>query len=171
MIFEIVEANDQLLGKIASLINESYWYQQQQFFIDTPFSRERINEKTLSQIFQNPEQKIIVLRDDRILLGVIAFALPEGLEAKILLFAINQQYQGRRIGQILLDFAEKKVVECGKQCMKLEVLVFAKKLIAYYETLGYTLTGNSASFFHESCIKAEYQTPNKIYLLEMSKNF
>jgi len=57
----------------------------------------------------------------------------------------------------------------ARKMMKIEVLSFAKNLIRYYERLGYSLTGKTNTFFHGSCVKADFQSINKEYLLEMTK--
>lgn len=171
MALNVIEANSQLKEPIVKLVNESYWHQQKTFLIDSPQSRERITEKELTKIFRDPNQKVYALFDENFFVGVIAIKIfPRRSFTKIGFFAVDKKHLRKKIGNYLLDYAEKFSTLRGKKQMKLDVLVFAKKLINYYKTKGYSFTGRTASFFHEVCLKPQYHIPNKEYLLEMSKD-
>lgn len=167
---KIVEPTSADQKKIISLVNEAYWREQQPYFIDTLASRERLNLTQLSKLMQESTQKIFVLKNQNKILGVITIDFPVDQDfAKFGLFAMDQKYCGKGLGQLLINHVEKYAREHGRKVMKIEVFTFATRLANYYHQLGYTFTGNTATFFHDHCIKPEYQNPNKMYLNEMIK--
>lgn len=166
----ITEAHSSDQGKIIALVNEAYWHQQQAFFMDIPASHERLNLAQVSNLMKDATQKIFVLKCAEDLLGVIVIEIPIGEEyAKFGLFAINQKYFGKKLGRILIDYVENYAFEQGRKLMKIEVLTFTAGLANYYKQLGYSFTGKIAPFFHDNCIKPEYQNNDKLYLNEMIK--
>lgn len=158
------------LEKIVQLINEAYWKLQEAYFEKSFFSMTRINLNQLKETLSHADEKLFILRDEQnIIVGVIKLdLLPDN--AKFGLFAIDSKHQGKKLGNQLVKYVEDYARGLGKKKMHIEVFTFAKKLSDYYESLGYACTGNSSSFFHESCIKPAYQNKDKKYLIEMSKD-
>lgn len=157
--------------KIVQLVNDAYWDKQEPFLIDNAASRERVNLETLSNFMDDPSQNIFVLvnRADMIL-GVIILHIPHGQDyARCSLFAIDKKITGKRIGILLIEYAETYSLELGKRFMKIDVFTFATKLARYYQSLGYSLTGIKATFFHAECIKDKYRNEKEFYLEEMAK--
>jgi GNAT superfamily N-acetyltransferase len=168
--YKIVEASVSDQKKIILLVNEAYWYQQQPFFFDIPASHERLNLAQLSKLMKDSTKKIFVLRCADDILGVIVIEIPLREEyAKFELFAIDRKYFGKRLGRLLIDYVENYAFEQGRKVMKIEVFTFASRLANYYKKLGYSFTGKAVTFFHDNCIKPEYQNKNKLYLNEMTK--
>lgn len=151
-------------------MNTSYWDKQSPFFVDIPESHQRVTLSDLEKIYADPHQRLFVLKIPEIV-GVILIELPpKGTIAKLGLFAFDRKHRGENEGLLLLQHAENCAKLAGKQTIRLEVFVFAQKLIVYYEKLGYYLTGKTASFFHKECIKPEFQNPKDQYLVEMMKS-
>lgn len=168
--YKIVEATVADQKKIILLVNNAYWHKQQPFFIDIPESRERLNLTQLSNLMKDTTQKVFVLRSADDILGVIVIEIPIGKDyAKFGLFAIDQKYFGKRLGRLLIDFVENYALEQGRKLMQIEVFTFATRLANYYKQLGYSFTGKIATFFHDKCIKPEYQNKDNLYLNEMIK--
>jgi N-acetylglutamate synthase-like GNAT family acetyltransferase len=165
---EIQKAKISDCESLVQLINDAYWKQQEPFFLNTPLSRERITPEGFLKILRSLNKKSFVLINHSTLLGVIALEIePEG--AKLALFAIQPELQGKKLGELLLQHAEREAVLSGKKSITIDVLIFAKPLIHYYMKHGYSLTGKYASFFHAECLKPEYQRPDQQYLVEMTK--
>lgn len=155
------------------LINEAYWNQQQHFFTDTPLSRQRISLNDLKNIHANPNQKLLVLFDKtkNAVSGVILLELPPTKpHAKFGLFALDSSSRGKKLGSDIVKYVEGYAKDQKRTFMKIEVFVFAPKLKAHYESLGYTSTGKVKSFFHSSCIKSAYQNTEGRYLEKMRKS-
>lgn len=172
-LFYIDEARNSDQEKIINLINESYWEEQQLFFIDSLESRERISRSKFTKLLSDPERKLFALIDEvnKEILGVIVIHFSrESDHVGFELFAMNKKYAGKKLGHVLLEYIENYALSLGKKRIKIEVLAFAKKLIRYYENLGYSLTGKTNTFFHENCVRAKYQNSGKHYLLEMTKD-
>ena len=169
---EIVEARKEHMQQMVLLINEAYWEQQQPFFIDTLASRERINLAELDKIMSDPNQRTYVLinKKNHRVAGTIIIELPaEEEQAKVGLLAIGKEYRGKKLGHTLVEYVENYARTLGRKLIKLEVFIFAKKLINYYESLGYSFTGNTAPFFHGNCIREKYRNSSDHYLSEMAK--
>jgi GNAT superfamily N-acetyltransferase len=169
--YRIIEANLNDQEKIILLVNEAYWRQQQPFFLDIPVSRERLNSIQLSQLMRDKTQKIFLLMENHHILGVIAIEIPKDEDyAKFTLFALHEKHRGKKFGRLLIGHAENYALERGRRIMKIEVFTFAARLSEYYARLGYAMSGKAVSFFHEECIRPEYQNSCKLYLNEMIKD-
>ncbi len=157
---------------IVEVVNAAYWSHQQNFFIDSPLSRKRINLTVLNLINTDPTQKLFVLfnKTKNVVSGIILFELPMGeLFAKFGLFALDESCRGKNLGPQMISFVERCAVNNGRNKMKIEVFNFAHKLSEYYKTFGYAFTGVTATFFHKDCIQEKYRNENELYLQEMVK--
>lgn len=170
---ELLELNNDNfdLEGISTVINSAYWEKQQYFFIDTPLSRTRIKVDELKAIINDPHQKLFVVIDKtKEVVGTILLELPPQKDfAKFGLFSIKKGFTGLNLGAYLVDFVESQARDLKRKNMVIEVFTFAKKLSCHYQKLGYNFTGKTYSFFHEDCIKPEYQDKDKRFLQEMSK--
>ena len=63
------------------------------------------------------------------------------------MFAVSPKFQNKGIGKALMTYAEKFVV-AEWQCNKMEMTVIRqrKELVAWYEKLGYRVTGEVRDF-------------------------
>lgn len=157
---------------IVPLVNEAYWNQQRNFFTDTPLSRQRISLDDLKKIQANPNQKLMVLFDKtkNAVSGVILLDLPlEKPHAQFGLFALDSSCRGKNLGCDIVKYVEGYAREHQRTFMKIEVFVFAPKLKAHYESLGYASTKKIKPFFHSSCIQTSYQNAEGRYLEKMRK--
>ena len=145
--------------------------EQNPFFIDCP-SSERMNRHEWNKILSETHQKAYALqqRVTKEIVGVIVLEIPPKIDyGKFGIFAVAKSYRGKKIGHILIDHVEQIAKASSKKSMKIEVLVFAKRLEEYYQKLGYVCTGKTASFFHNGCIKPEYRNADSHYLKELEK--
>lgn len=154
------------------MINDSYWFQQEPFFIDSSESRERMSIQRWNDILLDPHQKAYALQDTATLaaVGVIVLEIPPHEEyAKFGVFAISKTYQGKKLGEILIVHVERIARKLLKKAMRIEVFAFAHHLETYYQKLGYVYTGRTNSFFHAECIKPEYRDKASQYLRVLEK--
>lgn len=154
------------------MINDSYWFQQEPFFVDSAESRERMSIQKWDDILLDPHQKAYVLQETATLaaVGVIVLEIPPHEEyAKFGLFAISKAQQGKRLGKILIAHVERIARRLLKKSMRIEIFAFAHHLETYYQKLGYVYTGRTNSFFHAECIKPEYRDKASQYLKELEK--
>lgn len=154
------------------MINDSYWFQQEPYFIDSLKSRERMSIQRWDDILSDPYQKAYLLQETSMMasIGVIVLETPPHEEyAKFGVFAISKTHQGKKLGEILIDHVEKEARRLLKKSMRIEVFAFAHHLEAYYEKLGYIYTGWTNSFFHADCIKPEYRDKASQYLRVLEK--
>jgi GNAT superfamily N-acetyltransferase len=154
------------------MINDSYWLQQEPYFIDRPESRERMSIQRWNDILLNSDQKVYALKDTatQAVVGVIVLEIhPHEEYAKFGVFAISKIHQGRNLGEILIDHVEKVARSLLKKSMRIEVFTFAHHLETYYQKLGYVYTGRTNSFFHADCIKPEFKEKASQYLKELEK--
>lgn len=154
------------------MINDSYWFQQEPFFVDSLESRERMSIQRWDDILLNPHQKVYVLQETATLavVGVIVLEIPPYEEyAKFGVFAISKIHQGKKLGEILINHVENAARSLLRKSMRVEVFTFADQLEAYYQKLGYVYTGKTNSFFHAECIKPEYRDMDSQYLRELEK--
>lgn len=168
----MIDAKPQHNDEIIKLVNDSYWLEQKHFFIDSPASRERINQHEWNKILFDPHQKAYVLQHKvtKLIVGVVVLEIPLKKEyGKFGIFAIAKAYQGKKLGKILIDHVEQIAKRLSKKSMIIEVFAFAKRLEKYYQKLGYVNTGKTNSFFHSECIKSKYQNKASQYLLELEK--
>lgn len=154
------------------MINDSYWFQQEPFFVDSSESRERMSIQRWNNILLDPFQKAYALQDTATLaaVGVIVLEIPPHEEyAKFGVFAISKPYQGEKLGEILIDHVEQEARRLRKKTMRIEIFAFSQYLETYYQKLGYVYTGRTNSFFHAECIKPEYRDRASQYLRELEK--
>jgi hypothetical protein len=154
------------------MINDSYWFQQEPFFVDSSESRERMSIQRWNDILLDPHQKVYALQDTLTLVavGVIVLEIPPHEEyAKFGVFAISNTHQGKELGEILIAHVERIAKRLLKKSMRIEIFAFAHHLETYYQKLGYVYTGRTNSFFHAECIKPEYRDKASQYLRELEK--
>jgi GNAT superfamily N-acetyltransferase len=159
---------------IIKLINDSYWAQQEPFFIDSSKSRKRMSIHRWDDILLDLHQKAYVLQETTTLtiVGVIVLEIPQFEEyAKFGVFAISKTHQGKKLGEILIRHLEELARRLLKKSMRIEVFAFAHHLETYYQKLGYVYTERTNSFFHAECIKPEYRDKASQYLRLLEKNF
>lgn len=155
------------------MINDSYWFQQEPFLIDSLDSRTRMSIEKWDEILSDSNQIAYVLQEisTRVVVGVIVLEIPPQEEyAKFGVFAISHTQQGKKIGEILIHHVEQVARKLLKKVMRIEILIFVPRLEAYYQRLGYIYTGRTNSFFHANCIKTEYRNSASQYLKELEKN-
>ena len=105
-------------------------------------------------IISAPENKIILLEDaGKLLASVHVKKLNDdernskSSRAYLGMFAVEPKSQNSGIGRVVMNYAEKFVAE-EWQCSEIEMAVIRQRveLIAWYEKLGYQLTGETRDF-------------------------
>lgn len=172
--FQVLKIQDIRSSKesIIQMINDSYWFQQEPFFVDSPFSKERMSIQKWDDILLDPKNQMYVLQEaaTRGVIGVIVLEIPPNEEyVKFGVFAIAKTHQGKKIGKILIDHVEQVARGLLKKMVRIEVFTFAHHLEAYYQKLGFLYTGRTKSFFHAECIKPEYRDRASQYLKILEK--
>lgn len=128
--------------------------------------------KRWDDILLDPHQKAYVLQETATLTiaGVIVLEIPPHEEyAKFGVFAISKTYQGKKLGEILINHVEQLARGLLKKSMRVYVFAFAHHLETYYQKLGYVYTGRTNQFFHGECIKPKYRDETSRYLKELEK--
>jgi len=102
-------------------------------------------------IITEPHNKIILLEDESQLLASVHIKKSGANEkegrAYLGMFAVSPKFQNQGIGKALMTYAEKFVAE-EWQCSEIEMTVIRQRveLIAWYEKLGYRMTGETREF-------------------------
>jgi len=108
------------------------------------------NEEVESILFA-PQNKIILLQDESQLLASVHIKKSDSNKNKdrayLGMFAVSPNFQNQGIGKALLSYVEKFVVD-EWQCSEMEMTVIRQRveLIAWYEKLGYRVTGEVRDF-------------------------
>ena len=102
-------------------------------------------------ILSAAQNKIILLEDETQLLASVHIKKSDSNENKgrayLGMFAVSPRFQNQGIGKAVLNYVEKFVVE-EWQCSEMEMTVIRQRmeLIAWYEKLGYRVTGETRAF-------------------------
>ena len=106
----------------------------------------------IENILSEPQNKIILLEDESKLLASVHIKKlveinSDTSKAYLGMFAVSPKFQNKGIGKALMTYSEKFVV-AEWQCNKMEMTVIRqrKELVAWYEKLGYRVTGEVRDF-------------------------
>ena len=111
----------------------------------------RTFSEEVEAIISAPQNKIILLEDkSQLLASAHLKKLSDDSElskAYLGMFAVSPKFQNQGIGKALMTYAEKFVIE-EWQCSEIEMTVIRQRLelIAWYEKLGYRVTGEMRAF-------------------------
>lgn len=87
--------------------------------------------------------RFLMLEDDEALLGCV-YMEKRGDRGYLGLLAVAPERQGRGIGRLLAEQAEKRFQEESCSAVDLRVISARAELVAFYEKLGYEVAGTSA---------------------------
>lgn len=105
----------------------------------------RTNEELLDELIGKNGSRIFKYTIDNELVGCVL--LEEKKESLYLgMLTVSPDLQGKGIGKILLDNAEKLAKEEGFQNIEMTVISIRSELIAFYERRGYIKTGEKKPF-------------------------
>jgi ribosomal protein S18 acetylase RimI-like enzyme len=108
---------------------------------------DRISAGQVRAIIDGPSSMMLVLEDDS---GIIACCQLEDRGGNVVYFgtfAVSPLTQGRGFGRRLMAEAERRAVAAfGARLMEMTVLERQRKLIAWYERLGFSPTGETRPF-------------------------
>jgi ribosomal protein S18 acetylase RimI-like enzyme len=54
--------------------------------------------------------------------------------------AVSSKFRGRRIGTMLVDYAENLLVHMGAKCIEIEIYGVVEEQLSFYERIGYVET-------------------------------
>jgi len=111
----------------------------------------RTYSEEVEAIITEPHNKIIMLEDESQLIASVhikkSSSNENGGRAYLGMFAVSPNFQNQGIGKAMLSYVAKVVVE-EWQCREIEMTVIRQRveLIAWYEKLGYRVTGETRAF-------------------------
>lgn len=156
----IAEARLEDTDQIVSLVNTAYWSYQRVYFEETPDSL-RTNANEVLEHIQEKKVYVLIENDTQRIIGSILYENMSNA-CSFGLFAVDPdpKYKGKRLGNLLIDFVERKAVIHNVEKIKIEVLGFAESLQGYYSKLGFVQTGESHRFqdVSKASLKAELQS-------------
>ena len=136
--FVVAPAEPAQFEKIVALVNEAY---QPNHPLVTEEQDTPLTVSQIKSIYFHPNSKLFVLIDKtkKAIAGVLVVDYSPRMvhQATLGLFAIEKDYRGKDLGQLLFQHAEHFVKRLGKTEMALSVERQNTQLVAYYEKLGY----------------------------------
>jgi ribosomal protein S18 acetylase RimI-like enzyme len=54
--------------------------------------------------------------------------------------AVSSEFRGRRIGTMLVDYAENLLIHMGAKCIEIEIYGVVEEQLSFYERIGYVET-------------------------------
>jgi [ribosomal protein S18]-alanine N-acetyltransferase len=93
----------------------------------------------------NPEREVFVAGQSRKIVGVLILHRGGSFDGYIQLLAVFPEFQNRRLGEKIMQFAEEKIFQCSKNVF-LSVSDFNPRAKTFYERLGYQKTGELENF-------------------------
>jgi ribosomal protein S18 acetylase RimI-like enzyme len=107
----------------------------------------RIDRSEIDQILSAPQSHMVLAEADGYLLGCCQVRAAADDQAYLGLLAVRPQLQGRGTGRALIEQAERiAATRWGARLMRIRVIAQREDLIAWYERLGYRLTGERIPF-------------------------
>ena len=107
---------------------------------------QRIDEEGLCEMLAVPEAAMLLCLDENDELLGSFYAHPTGRQVYLGMLAVSPAHQGQGVGKFLIRAAEQYGVEHGCTVSKMTVISVRAELIAFYERLGYRLTGATEPF-------------------------
>lgn len=107
----------------------------------------RTDRVTLTAILADPAQRLLMLLDDRTVIGCINVARLTDETAYLGLLCIDPPRQADGLGRMLIAAAEdtaRDIFGCTR--IEMTVITLRPELIAYYERRGYVSTGETRAF-------------------------
>lgn len=102
---------------------------------------QRTDPEGLDAIFANPDQTLLIARQDGGIVGCIALTDKGGGRFYFGMLTIAPALQGAGLGKQLLAAAEDRACDAGASVMEMWVIKQRADLIAWYERRGYRPTG------------------------------
>jgi ribosomal protein S18 acetylase RimI-like enzyme len=152
------------LKDIISVVNAAY---QKHMYLQ----RERLNTQELQEILADPKKRLyLCLSPNGKVCGTVFLNLHYAKEAELGLLSVDPAYQGKKLGDLLLQHAEDDAFKTySLEKVVLEVVQCMEKLVAYYQSRGYVRTAE-VEFPEKSWLKPEWQGKIKCFLMEKIKN-
>jgi ribosomal protein S18 acetylase RimI-like enzyme len=137
-------ANPADLDRIVELVNDAYrglsktpgWTNE-----TTLLAGQRIDSATLSAMMGEKCSTILVMRDDRDIVGCVALQPVDQCEWYLSMLAVDPSRQADGLGKAIMAGAERFAEERGAQQIRISVINLRASLIAWYERQGYLRTG------------------------------
>ena len=109
---------------------------------------QRTDLAALEATLADPEQHLLVFRDNEVLRACVALtAKGDGL-AYLGMLTVDPKRQGAGLGRLILAAAEEHAAAFGASRVEMTVIAQRSELIAWYERRGYALTGEQRPFPH-----------------------
>jgi ribosomal protein S18 acetylase RimI-like enzyme len=104
--------------------------------IEKQFDAEAFNKSSLRRFILNDQT--VVLHSDKIILGYATLlSRKNSKQARLYSIAIAEEYQGRRLGLVLMSAVEDIAIDNGHLAITLEVSWHNKRAIQLYTRMGY----------------------------------
>ncbi len=149
MLFTLATATPADAPRLTALVNSAYrgdasrqgWTTEAHLL-----DGQRIDEAGMREMLAVPEAAMLLcLGENDVLLGSF-YAHPSGQQVYLGMLAVTPTAQGQGVGKFLIRAAEEYGRQHGCTTSKMTVISVRPELIAFYERLGYRLTGATEPF-------------------------
>ena len=107
---------------------------------------QRTDTEELAEILADPDQYMLVMREDEALIGSILITDKAEGRAYFGMLTIDPQRQASGLGKTLLSAGENAARAFGASVMECQVIRQREELIAWYARHGYVDTGDTRPF-------------------------
>lgn len=123
------------------------------------FDSDRISRRSFRRWLAHPKHSaLLVAKQGLDLAGYALIFLHQGTRlARLYSIAVSENFRGQRIGQQLLEAAEKVACDAGRVYMRLEVRKDNIGAIKLYEKLGYQQFGSYEDYYEDHADALRYQ--------------
>lgn len=107
---------------------------------------QRTDREALAAIVDDPDQRLLIVRDRDGLAGCVQIAAKPGGTGYLGLLAVDPARQAGGLGARMIAAAEAHLAQLGATVVEMTVIRQRSELIAYYQRRGYALTGEVRDF-------------------------
>lgn len=165
--YTIIKAQLNHTSAILSIINEAY--AKVPYLLGKP----RVTVQEIRDTITHPDKQMYLCCDEQDKeCGTAVLDITDPLRPEMSLFAIDPVYQGKKIGELLINHiqSEVKVRRVAEHLYIKVIPLFQASLLAYYKRQGFVATGQQGQFTQnelERYIHSKYW--NEIYFQIMRK--
>ena len=110
---------------------------------------QRTDPESLTEIIDDPDQRILVALDGPDIIGCVQIARPEHGKSYLGLLSVDPRRQATGVGKQLIAAAERAAAtHFGAHAIEMTVIKQRSELIDYYGRRGYSPTGEERPFPH-----------------------
>jgi GNAT superfamily N-acetyltransferase len=158
----IVQADETEAEALVALINQAYGPAESFLYDGQRIETEEVRARLRRGAF------LILVGDDPQLCGTVYVECRESL-GYFGLLSERPRFQRRNLGRVLVDAAERYCIKAGCETMEIEVVNHRTELLAYYATMGYSITGERPFVFERLRMPSHFLVMRKTIASPNSK--